>query len=94
MASNSKITIYSTPACGFCHMEKEWLTKLGVDFISKDITMDEEAYYEAIKKAGQPVVPITDIDGEIIVGFDRPKIEAKLKELGLLKGGNDAHAKK
>lgn len=94
MASDAKIIIYSTPTCGFCHMEKEWLTKLGVEFIEKDITMDEEAYYEAIKKAGQPVVPITDIDGEIIIGFDRPKIEAKIKELGLLKSDDHAGAKK
>jgi len=79
------ITIYSTPTCGFCHMEKEWLKEKGIDFTAKDITIDEKAFHEAVDKAGQPVVPITDIDGTIIIGFDRPKIESKLKEVGLLK---------
>jgi len=79
------ITIYSTPTCGFCHMEKDWLTSLGIEFIHKDITTDEEAYKEVMKKVGQPVTPVTDIDGTIIIGFDRPKLEKRLKEVGLLK---------
>jgi glutaredoxin 3 len=81
----ASITIYSTPTCGFCHMEKEWLKEKGIAFAPKDITTDETAFNEAIEKAGQPVVPITDIDGTIIIGFDRPKLEAKLKEVGLWK---------
>lgn len=79
------ITMYTTPTCGFCHMEKEWLKEKGIKVEVKDITMDEQAYHEAVAKAGQPVVPITDIDGTIIIGFDRPKLEAKLKEVNLLK---------
>lgn len=79
------VTIYSTPTCGFCHMEKEWLKSLDIEFVDKDITIDEKAFNEAIEKAGQPVVPITDIDGTIIIGFDRPKLEAQLKKVKLLK---------
>ena len=76
------ITLYTTPTCGFCHMEKEWLKEKKIAFTEKDITTDAEAYKEAVEKAKQPVVPITDIDGEIIIGFDRPKLEARLKEVG------------
>ncbi|HEV2413082.1 MAG TPA: glutaredoxin domain-containing protein [Candidatus Saccharimonadales bacterium] len=80
----AKVTIYTTPTCGFCHMEKVWLKDKKVDFTEKDITTDVDAYHEAIQKANQPVVPITDIDGDIIIGFDRPKIESRLKEVGAL----------
>ena len=65
-------------------MEKMWLKEKKVDFTEKDISTDVDAYHEAVKKAKQPVVPITDIDGTIIIGFDRPKIESRLKEVGAL----------
>lgn len=81
----ASVTLYTTPTCGFCHMEKEWLKEKGVEVTVKDITTDQKAFGEAIEKAGQPVVPITDIDGTVIIGFDRPHLEAKLKEVGLLK---------
>jgi glutaredoxin-like YruB-family protein len=84
----ASITIYSTPTCGFCAQEKQWLTENGVAFTEKDITQDAEAYEEAMQKAGQPVVPITDIDGEIIIGFDRAKIEERLKEVGIATGAD------
>lgn len=85
------ITIYSTPTCGFCHMLMDWLKEKGVPFTDKDITMDEQAYHEAIEKAHQPVVPIVSITGDdakdetIVIGFDRERIEATLKKVGLLK---------
>lgn len=81
----ASVIIYSTPTCGYCHMLKEWLTENNVEFEDKDITMDEQAYNEAMEKAGQPVVPIVDIDGDITIGFDREKIEEQLKSKGLLK---------
>ena len=81
----ASITIYTTPTCGFCHMEKEWLKEKGIEFTAKDITVDEQAYNEALEKAGQPVVPITDVDGTIIVGFDRPALEKAIRKAGLWK---------
>lgn len=81
----ASVILYTTPTCGFCHMEKEWLKQKGIAVTIKDITVDEAAFHEAQEKAGQPVVPITDIDGTIIIGFDRPRLEARLKEVGLLK---------
>lgn len=80
----ASVVIYSTPTCGFCHQEKEWLDDLGVAYTDKDITQDADAYREALEKAGQPVTPITDIDGEIIIGFDREGLKERLQEVGLL----------
>ena len=80
----ASITIYTTPTCGFCHMEMDWLKDKGITFETKDITVDQKALQEVLQKAGQPVTPVTDIDGTIIIGFDRPHLEAKLKEVGLL----------
>jgi branched-subunit amino acid aminotransferase/4-amino-4-deoxychorismate lyase len=72
-------------------MLMEWLKEKGVPFIEKDITVDEQAYHEALEKAHQPVVPIVSIVGEkpedetIIIGFDRERIQATLQKVGLLK---------
>ena len=72
-------------------MLMEWLNQKGVPFTEKDITVDEEAYREALEKAHQPVVPIVSIVGDdpkdetIIIGFDRERIQTTLQKVGLLK---------
>ncbi len=83
----SKVTVYSTTWCAFCNTEKQWLEKLGVEFESKNIEEDEAANKELLEKIDGNFqgVPVTDIGGEIILGFDRPKLEAALKKEGLLK---------
>ena len=83
----SKVIVYSTSWCAFCNTEKQWLEKLGVEFDSKNIEEDENANKELLDKIGGNFqgVPVTDIDGEIILGFDRPKLEAALKAKDLLK---------
>ena len=82
----SKVTVYSTTWCAFCHTEMQWLDKLGVEYISKDIEADADANQELLEKleGNFQGVPVTDIDGEVILGFDRPKLEAALKSKGLL----------
>ena len=82
----SKVIVYSTSWCAFCNTEKHWLEKLGVEFDSKNIEEDENANKELLDKIGGNFqgVPVTDIDGEIILGFDRPKLEAALKAKGLV----------
>lgn len=82
----SKVTIYSTTWCAFCATEKQWLEKLGVEFDAKDIEEDKEAYEELMGKLGGNFqgVPVTDIDGEVILGFDRPKLQAALKDKKLV----------
>jgi glutaredoxin 3 len=74
------VTIYSTPTCPYCKMAKEYMKENKVDFKEVDVAADEKSAEEMIEKSGQMGVPVIDIDGEIIVGFDR---EAIKKSLGL-----------
>ena len=77
---NTKVTIYSAEWCAFCHAAKDYLDKLGIKFTEKNIEEKQEFAQEAVEKSGQMGIPVIDIDGEIIVGFDRPKIDATLKD--------------
>ncbi len=81
MSDAAQITIYSTTWCAFCHTEAQWLDKLGIPYIKKDIEEDKEAYDELMTKIGGNFqgVPVTDIAGDIVLGFDRPKIDAAIK---------------
>lgn len=85
MDDDAKITIYSTTWCAFCKAEKQYLDRLGVAFVEKDIETDEAAHRELMEKIGGNFrgVPVTDIDGEIVLGFDRMKIDALIREKGL-----------
>ena len=73
-----KVKVYSTPACPYCVMVKEYLKQNKVAFEDIDISAKPEAANEMVSKSGQMGVPVLDIDGKIIVGFDRPKIAAAL----------------
>lgn len=59
-------------------MAKDYFDKLGVKYTDKDVEHDGDAMHEAVEKSGQRGIPVIDIDGEIIVGFDRPRIDAAL----------------
>jgi len=74
------IIVYSTPVCSWCVKVKEFLTEKGVEFESFDVSADTEKAKEMTDKSGQRGVPVTDINGKIIVGFDRDAIEAALAE--------------
>lgn len=76
------ITIYSTTWCAFCHTEMQWLDKLGIPYVAKDVEADKDAYDELLAKNGGNFqgVPVTDIKGDIILGFDRPKIQAAIEK--------------
>lgn len=77
--SSSSITIYSATWCAFCHAAKDYLDKLGVKYTDRDVEADPKAGLEAVDKSGQRDIPVLDIGGDIIVGFDRPKIDGSLK---------------
>lgn len=87
MSDSAKVTIYSTSWCAFCKTEKQYLDKLEVGYVEKNIEDDKEAYEELMGKIGGNFkgVPVTDIDGEVVLGFDRPKIDEALKKKGLVK---------
>ena len=73
-----KVKIYSTPSCGYCHSEKEFLKDHGIDFEDFDVFSNAKAREEMIKKTGQMGVPVTDIDGQIVIGFDRGRLKKLL----------------
>lgn len=83
---DAKVTVYSTSWCAFCHTEMEWLKKLGVEYTAKDIEAEPAARDELLSKNGGNFqgVPVTDIAGELILGFDRPKLEDALRRNNLL----------
>jgi glutaredoxin 3 len=77
---DTKITVYSADWCAFCHAAKQYLDKLGIKYTEKNVEDDRAFAEEAISKSGQMGIPVLDIDGTIIVGFDRPKIDAAIKD--------------
>jgi glutaredoxin-like YruB-family protein len=81
-----KVIIYSTTWCAFCKTEEQYLQRLGVKYVKKDVEEDKEAYEELMQKNGGAFqgVPVTDIAGELILGFDRAKIDTALKDKSLI----------
>ncbi len=73
------IKTYTTRTCPHCRRLKEFLEKEGVDFENMDVSSDEKARNEMVEKSSQMGVPVIDIDGEIIIGFNKEKIKEKLK---------------
>jgi glutaredoxin-like YruB-family protein len=76
---DSKVIIYSAAWCAYCHAAKEYLDKLGVKYEDHDVDHEPTAAKEAEAKSGQRAIPVIDIGGDIIIGFDRPKIDQSLK---------------
>lgn len=68
------IKVYSTPTCPYCVQVKEFLKEKNQEFEEIDVAADPKAAQEMIDKSGQMGVPVVDIDGEIIIGFNKPKI--------------------
>ncbi|HPD55312.1 MAG TPA: glutaredoxin family protein [Candidatus Paceibacterota bacterium] len=79
------IKIYSTPSCPYCHLAKDFFQQNNIEFEDFNVAENEKALQEMVSKSGQMGVPVIDIDGEIIVGFNRAEIERILKEKGLSK---------
>jgi glutaredoxin-like YruB-family protein len=76
MAKNVKI--YSTPTCPWCIRAKDFLKENNIEFQNLDVSSDQLAADEMVKKSGQMGVPVLDIEGEIIVGFDKERIKLAL----------------
>lgn len=81
---NTKPIVYSATWCAFCHAAKQYFDKLGVDYEERDVETKPVYAQESVTKSGQMGIPVIDIDGEIIVGFDRPRIDAALKSKHLV----------
>jgi glutaredoxin 3 len=73
-----KVKVYSTSTCHYCIMLKEFLKKNNVQFENVDVGINRQASQEMMDKTGQMGVPVLDIDGQIIVGFDKDAISSAL----------------
>lgn len=76
----SKIKIYTTPTCPYCWALKNFLKERDIQFEEIDVSKDEKAAMEMIEKTGQSGVPVLEINDEIVIGFDRERIEELLKK--------------
>jgi glutaredoxin 3 len=73
-----KVTVYSTPTCPYCNMVKSFLSEKNIEFEDVDVSADRQKAIEMVKKSGQTGVPVTEVNGRMVVGF-RP--DAILKAL-------------
>ena len=73
------IKIYSTPFCPYCVTLKDYLKSKKIDFKDVDVSSDEKEREEMIQVSGQIGVPVINIDGQIIIGFDKEQIDGALK---------------
>jgi len=72
--AQGKIIVYSTPLCPYCFTLKEFLKENNIKFEEVDVSQDERLKEEIIKKSGQLGVPVMEINGEMVAGFDKKKI--------------------
>jgi glutaredoxin-like YruB-family protein len=73
-----KAIIYSTPTCTYCKAAKEFFTEKGVEYVEYDVAADQDRRKEMVDKSGQLGVPVIDIEGQIIVGFDKDTVAKTL----------------
>lgn len=69
-----QVRVFSTSSCVYCVTLKDFLKENKVEFEEIDVSYDEKAQKEMIEKSGQMGVPVIEINGEIVIGFDRAKI--------------------
>lgn len=74
----AKIMVYSTPTCPACQQVKEYLKQKGQEFEDIDVSQDPTKAEEMVKRTGQMGVPVIDIDGKLIIGFDKDGIDEAL----------------
>jgi glutaredoxin-like YruB-family protein len=73
-----QVIIYTTPTCSWCRTLKDYLKNNRINFREIDVTKDEKAATEMVKRSGQQGVPQSLIDGQVVVGFDRNRINTLL----------------
>ena len=73
-----KVEIYSTPTCPYCHKAKEYFKTNKIEYTDYNVAEDQAKAKEMMDKSGQMGVPVIVVDDKVIVGFDKPKLEAAL----------------
>jgi len=76
------ITLYAVPGCPRCAEARECLRSLGVSFVEVDVRQDPLAMHQMAVYAGGPTVPVIEVDGDVLVGFDRERLEDMVKKSG------------
>ena len=75
-----RVLVFTTPTCPWCVRVKKYLRERHVPFREIDVARDQRAARDLVRRTGQQGVPVVEIDGKPIIGFDKPKID---KLLGL-----------
>lgn len=73
-----KVTVYSTPTCHWCRVVKDFLSQKGVEYTEKDVAADTVARDEMLQLTGRMAVPAITIDNEVVLGFDKQRLEELL----------------
>lgn len=73
------VKVYSTPICPWCVRVKDFLKEKNIEFEDINVAQDQEKAQEMIQKSGQTGVPVVEIDGQIVIGFDEAKLKSLLK---------------
>ena len=73
-----KVVVFSTPTCSYCNMAKSYFREKGIKFTDIDVSRDQAAARDMVRRSGQMGVPVIDIGGKIVVGFNRPQVNALL----------------
>jgi len=79
VSSQPRVIVFSSPTCSFANTAKSYFRQKGVKFRDVDVSRDAAVARDMVRRSGQQGVPVIDIGGKIIVGFDRAKIDSLLK---------------
>ncbi len=83
MGTQPKVIVFSTPACSWCRTLKQYLKKHEIRFKDIDVSRDQAAAKDMVRRTGQQGVPVTLINSRAIVGFNKTEINKLLN----IKGG-------
>ena len=73
------VTLYSTPSCVYCRMAKDYFRQNGIAFTEYNVASDRAKADEMVRKSGQMGVPVIDVNGSVIIGFNKPEIDRALR---------------
>jgi glutaredoxin-like YruB-family protein len=74
------VVVYTTPTCGYCHQAKQFLARQGVPFVEKNVAADRQAAMQMVKLSGQQGVPVITVGGQVVVGFNQPRLRQLLQQ--------------
>lgn len=75
---SKKVIVYSTPTCSHCIHAKQYLKEKGIEYVEYNVAEDQEARAQMLEKTGRMAVPMIMVDDEVVVGFDKAKLESLL----------------